>query len=252
MCQATKSSSPVFLLVHGAWHGSWCWRRVTDRLRALGFTAFAPTLTGLADRSHLLSSSVCLTTHINDVVNLVRWEDLHDIVLCGHSYGGMVITGALEKIQDRVTSLVYLDALVPDAGQTVRDGWAVADRPILDSLGRSSGFASYEPMTAEMFRVAEKDRAWVDGKCTAQPYATFNEPLASTSARDSFTNKVFVRATRFEFPLLNGYLHKLKQDPAWKVVELPYGHDLMIDAPDEVTRILIEATDGSLPKGPDV
>src|SRR6201985_2153222 len=90
----------TFVLVHGAWHGGWCWRRVADKLRAKGHRVSTPTLTGLADRSHLLSEKVNLTTHVTDVVNLLRWEELTDIVLCGHSYGGLVVTGAADKASE--------------------------------------------------------------------------------------------------------------------------------------------------------
>src|SRR5271157_4298241 len=130
----------AFVLVHGAWHGSWCWKRVRRLLQAKGHDVFTPTLTGVADRSHLMSREVNLETHILDVVNLIRWEELSDIVLCGHSYGGAVVTGAADRVPDRIRSLVYLDAFVPENGENVVqhapfegdqvvDGWKVL--PIL-------------------------------------------------------------------------------------------------------------------------
>jgi pimeloyl-ACP methyl ester carboxylesterase len=102
--QAQASTSRTFVLIHGAWHGAWCWRRVIDLLAARGHKVFAPTLTGLCERSHLLSDSVNLTTHVVDVVNFVKWEDLQDLVLCGHSYGGYVISGVrrADRIEDRI------------------------------------------------------------------------------------------------------------------------------------------------------
>src|ERR1700728_4589280 len=113
--------SKTFVLVHGAWHGGWCWRRVTDRLTVKGHRVYTPTLTGVADRSHLLSESVNLSTHVTDVVNLIRWEEMTDIVLCGHSYGGMVVTGVADKMSERIAALVYLDAFVPESGQSMQD-----------------------------------------------------------------------------------------------------------------------------------
>src|SRR4051794_3369473 len=107
----------TFVLVHGAWHGGWCWRRVADRLEKQGHKVFTPTLTGLGERSHLMSPSIDLDTHINDVVNVVKWEDLKGICLVAHSYGGWPVSGALEKILDRVSSIVFLDAFVPEDGQ---------------------------------------------------------------------------------------------------------------------------------------
>jgi pimeloyl-ACP methyl ester carboxylesterase len=111
----------TFVLVHGAWHGGWCWRRVADLLERRGHEVFAPTLTGLGERSHLMSGSINLDTHIADVVNVLTWEDLHDVVLVGHSYGAWPISGAIEQTFDRITSVVYLDAFVPEDGQKPLD-----------------------------------------------------------------------------------------------------------------------------------
>src|SRR5688572_32753445 len=109
--------SRTFVLIHGGWHGGWCWRRVSDLLRRSGHAVFTPTLTGLGERSHLLTDRVGLETHIRDVVNVLEWEDLTDVVLVGHSYGGCVISGAAEHCEKRVSSLVFLDAFVPENGQ---------------------------------------------------------------------------------------------------------------------------------------
>lgn len=111
----------TYVLVHGAWHGSWCWKRVRRALQALGHEVFTPTLTGVADRVHLLSPQVNLETHITDVVNLIQWEELSDVVLCGHSYGGCVISGVADRIPDRIGALVYLDAFVLESGQSLHD-----------------------------------------------------------------------------------------------------------------------------------
>ena len=123
----------TFVLIHGAWHGSWCWKRVRRLLQSQGHEVFTPTLTGVGERSHLLSPAVTLETHVMDVVNLIRWEELSDVVLCGHSYGGAVVTGVTDRLFDRVAALVYLDAFIPDSGNSVAtkvnssiiDGWMV-------------------------------------------------------------------------------------------------------------------------------
>jgi pimeloyl-ACP methyl ester carboxylesterase len=110
-----------YLLVHGAWHGGWCWGRVRQRLTAQGHQVFTPTLTGLADRSHLLSREVGLETHVQDVANLITWEILSDVVLVGHSYAGTVVRHVADRMPDRIRSLVYLDAFVPENGKSVSD-----------------------------------------------------------------------------------------------------------------------------------
>src|SRR3954464_8697480 len=121
-----------FVLVHGAWHGSWCWQRVRSALQALGHQVFTPTLTGVGERSHLLSTQVDLRTQILDVVNLIRWEGLNDIVLCGHSYGGFVVSGVADELPERVRSLVFLDAFVPENGESLADYAPITPEQITD------------------------------------------------------------------------------------------------------------------------
>jgi len=106
----------TFVLVHGAWHGGWCWKRVAALLRQAGHEVFAPTLTGLGERAHLMSNAIDLHTHIRDILGVLQWEELADVVLCGHSYGGMVISGVADRVPEKLRSLVYLDAFVPDNG----------------------------------------------------------------------------------------------------------------------------------------
>ncbi len=113
----------TYVLVHGAWHGGWCWRRVADRLIQRGHTVFTPTLTGVGERSHLRTRDVDLTTQITDIVNVMKWEGLKDIVLCGHSYGGFVVTGVAERMESSISSIVYLDAFLPEDGDCLADNW---------------------------------------------------------------------------------------------------------------------------------
>ena len=111
----------TFVLVHGAWHGGWCWRRVADRLTAKGHYVVAPTLSGVGERSHLKAEDIDLTTQIEDVVGEIKWKDLDGVVLVGHSYGGMVITGVAEQLGKRISAIVYLDAFLPADGQSLFD-----------------------------------------------------------------------------------------------------------------------------------
>src|SRR5690242_11549316 len=118
----------TYVLVHGAWHGSWCWKRVRKALQAQGHEVFTPTLTGLGERLHVLSPQVNLETHIDDVVNLIRREELSNVVLCGHSYGGAVVSGAADRAPERIGALVYLDAFLLDDGRSVHDELPPKDR----------------------------------------------------------------------------------------------------------------------------
>lgn len=210
-------------------------------LRAQGHRVYTPTLTGLADRSHLLSPSIGLQTHVDDVVNLVKWEGLHDVVLCGHSYGGMVITGAAQALAGRVKSLVYLDAMVPEAGMSLLDYAPAANKARFAALAAKAGGGYVAPIPAAAFKVNEKDEAWVDAQCTPQPYQTFKDSLPSVSERDRVASKVYVLAEKYASDMMAAFAAPRRALPEWTVIDLPYGHDLMIDAPQEVADILLRA-----------
>src|SRR5215470_4120883 len=140
----------TFVLVQGAWIGSWYWKRVRTQLQAAGHDVFTPTLTGLSDRSHLLSKDINLETHILDVVNLIRWEELSGVVLCGHSYGGCVITGVAGRIPERIRSLVYLDAFVLEDGENLLQHLPQAQRDqLLGGTANQSEGWKVPPIPAE-------------------------------------------------------------------------------------------------------
>src|SRR5882757_4601722 len=121
-----QTSAKTFVLVHGAWHGGWCWRRVSDLLEKKGHKVFSPTMTGLGSCSHLLSKDVNLTTHITDIANFIKWENLSDIVLVGHSYAGIIISGVAEQMSDKISSIVFLDAFMPENGDSLAEKAAPA------------------------------------------------------------------------------------------------------------------------------
>jgi pimeloyl-ACP methyl ester carboxylesterase len=182
----------TFVLVHGAWHGGWCWLRVADRLRGGGHTVFTPTLTGLGERSHLLRAGIDLKTHIVDVVNVMKWEGLSDVVLCGHSYGGFVISGVAEQMAPAIRSIVFLDAFVPRNGECVLDlTGAAVQEGVRNALQR--GDIVIPPRPAEAFGVNPADRAWVDRLCVGQPIGTFTDKIALTGARDRIAQELCPR-----------------------------------------------------------
>jgi pimeloyl-ACP methyl ester carboxylesterase len=179
-----------FVLVHGAWHGSWCWKRVRKELQARGHDVFTPTLTGVADRSHLLSPAVNLETHILDIVNLIHWEELTDLVLCGHSYGGCVITGVADRMPERIRSLVYLDAFVPEDGdnQLQHLPEMLATRLLEGTKNVGEGW-KVPPIPAAVFNVNAADREWVDRQCTLHPLATMQQRLRLTGGLQKIKNR---------------------------------------------------------------
>jgi pimeloyl-ACP methyl ester carboxylesterase len=229
----------TFVLVHGAWHGGWCWQRVARLLRAQGHEVFTPTLTGLGERSHLLSAGVNLATHIADVVNVIEWEGLNRIVLCGHSYAGFVISGVAEQAEDRIASLVFLDAFVPQNGDRMVDITAQATRDAIEGAAKQ-GAIGVPPRSAAFFQVNEKDRAWVDALCTPHPIGTMLEPIRLTGARERVAKKSYVRARPYPNPGFDAAFARLQQDPSWRVMDVPCGHDVMVDMPEQLTEILLE------------
>ncbi len=236
--RAQEATPRTFVLVHGAWHGGWCWRRVSDRLIAKGHRVFTPTLTGLGERSHLMSRSISLDTHITDVVNVFKWENLENVVLCGHSYGGWPISGVAEQVFPKIASIVYLDAFLPNDGQKVLDTNSPARRKsVLEGISKGDIARSGPPAAA--FAVNPKDQKWVDEKMTPQPIGVSVQPLHLTGARDRVPKKAYVRARKYAQPDFDRWYNQCAKDPTWKVFDLNCGHDAMIDMPQEVTDILI-------------
>ncbi len=239
----------VFVLVHGAWHGGWCYKRVAALLRAAGHEVYVPTLTGLGERSHLMNRSVNLDTHIHDVVNLIRWEELNDIVLCGHSYGGMVVTGVAAKVPDKSRAMVYLDAFVPEDGQALTDFLPVEVRAGLrDDAEKNGDGYLMTPIPAVAFNVNRNDRAWADQMCVKHPLACFEDKVASGNVLDRIAKKTYILATDWPPPEAPGMpspfvpvAERLRKDSRWRMVAMPCGHDVMLDMPKELAEALIAA-----------
>lgn len=231
----------TFVLVHGAWHGSWCWKRVRHSLQAAGHQVFTPTLTGVGERAHLLSPQVNLTTHVEDVVNLVNYEELSDVVLCGHSYAGCVVAGVVARAPDRIRSVVYLDAFVPEEGQSLHDTLPDDQRELQLELAKSVGEGwKVPPIPAEVFNVNPTDRAWVDAQCTAQPIATFQQGVVRQDLAAARTT--YILAADWDGSPFPQFFDRASAK-GWHTTTVHCGHDVMLDRPGELTRALIEAGD---------
>ncbi len=231
----------TFVLVHGAWHGGWCWSRVGKILRAQGHEVFTPTLTGLGERSHLLSRDITLDTHIRDIVNVFEWEDIRDAVLVGHSYAGWMISGAIEHVLPRVKSIVYLDAALPPDGVSGYDLQSPRDRQDTDAaLGR--GEISRPVRDPAHFEIDDPaDVAWLKSKLTPQPIGVTMQPIRLTGARDRVARKTYVRALKHPSMNFDAALARCKLDSSWRVFENDWGHDMMVDQPEALAQFLVEA-----------
>ncbi len=229
----------TFVLVHGAWHGSWCWKRVRPALQARGHEVFTPTLTGVGERAHLLSRQVTLDTHIEDVVNLLRWEELSNVVLCGHSYGGMVVTGVADRMPERIASLVYLDAFVPENGRCLFEYVpGELTQMQLEGARKIGDGWRIPPVPGDIFNVNLQDRAWMDAQCTPQPIGTFEQPIRLSGGLEKVRNITYILATRFQPSPFPQFYEKAKAK-GWTTLELACGHDVMLDLPEELTDILL-------------
>jgi pimeloyl-ACP methyl ester carboxylesterase len=233
----------TYVLVHGAWHGSWCWKRVRKALQTLGHEVFTPTLSGIGERSHLLSPQVNLDTHIDDVVNLIKWEELSDVVLCGHSYGGCVISGVADRIPDRIGALVYLDAFVLKNGHCLHDTLPPEQRNLQMELTANHGEGwKVPPIPAEVFAVNANDAAWVNRQCTMQPLATFQQPITLSGKADAVKNVTFILASGFTDSPFPQFYESAKAK-GWKTLTMACGHDVMLDLPEQLTQVVDQVLD---------
>lgn len=238
---SAQPTPKTFVLVHGAFFGGWVWRRVSDLLEKSGHKVFSPTLTGLGERSHLLSKDINLDTHITDLVNVVKWESLDGLCLVAHSYAGFPASGALEQIADRVSSIVWLDAFKPNDGERVVDFLNDAARqPILSAFQR--GELALNGPKATFVLVNENDGALFDSKATPHPLRTFLDPIKLSGAREKVAKKTFIRIPRLPSPAFDKALADCQADKSWQTLELTdSGHMAMLDAPGRLTDLLLQA-----------
>lgn len=231
-----------FMMVHGGFHGGWCWKRVVPLLRAAGHDVWTPTLTGLGERAHLATDSTDLSTHIRDVVAVLEMEELEDVVLVGHSYGGMVITGAAEQAHERIRRLVYLDGMVPrpDSCALEMMGGDLSGR--LSATGAGEAGQSIPP--PEFFGVLDpEDADWLRRLLTSQPPKSFTERLPLPEKRAERLPRTYIHCTDPMMVPPGRFLEKLKVSPDWRFHTLATGHDAMISDPQGLAEILVREAD---------
>jgi pimeloyl-ACP methyl ester carboxylesterase len=238
-----------FVLVHGAWHGGWCWRRVVGALHAQGHRAFAATLTGVGERAHLMSPLITLETHIADVANLIEAEELQEVVLAVHSYAGMIGTAIADRMPQRLKHLAYVDAVVPKPGESWSSTHASATREARLAAAQASpdyGFPAPDP---SVFGLAAGDHAWVQRRQTPHPGHTYQAPLQFDPKRVAAVPRTFVDCVQPRLGTIDSIRPRVRDpnfwDGAWaegggmRVVELATGHDPMVSAPQELTDVLV-------------
>jgi pimeloyl-ACP methyl ester carboxylesterase len=244
--QDTAGSNPqrAVVLVHGANHGGWCWVHVATRLRAMGYRVLTPTLTGLADRRHLRSPEISLATHIDDIANLIEWEELDAIILVAHSYGGTVVTGVCDRLRQCIARVIFIDANTPQDGQATIPGLTVELAEKITGAPLLDGYLlpPLDPIRMGIDPDDTDNIEWLNRRLTAHPLQTLTEPIKLANGGSDGMHRTFVLATPLEQLqkfAADGTL-KIKADPSWRFREFLVGHDVMIIAPDETADLIHE------------
>lgn len=233
----------TFVLVHGGGHGGWCYQRVARLLRDQGHDVYTPTLTGLGERSHLLHPDIDLDTHITDIVNVLGFEDLHDVLLVGHSYGGMVITGVGDRAAERIAGLVFLDAANPSNGQSLIDvaGPMInMTRPLGAVVDGVELVLLPAPGAAAFYGITDPaDQVWTDDKLTGHPWKCFEQPLHLEHEDELWAIPQYHIVCTENLRTRDREL-MARARAAHRFWEIDTGHDLMITEPGAVAAALLE------------
>lgn len=229
----------VFVLVHGAWHGGWCWRDTASALRELGHEVHTPTLTGLGERSHLVSADITPDTHVLDIVNVIKWRELDEVILVGHSYGGIVITGVASQTPQRLRALVYLDAFVPEeSGQPI---FATANPERMAGFRKqiSAGAIALEPDEAVDTWVEDPaTKAWLLDRCTPHPKGCFENGATLSGRETEVIYRHFIVAGKNTSSPFQAEYARVRGREGWTSEMIPTLHDAMVEAPYDLARRL--------------
>ena len=243
MTAATDPTQTSIVLVHGSWHGAWCWCRVLQLLRSAGVDSHAVTLTGVGERAHLMAPTIDLHTHIQDVIGLIEAEELQRVVLVGHSYAGMVITGVADRLQAEqpglLAHLVYLDAALPYPGDSWSSHHSAETKQTRILAAESSGGLSFPPPDASLFGLSGADRDWVNRRQTPQPFKLYQQPLDFDAERVAAVPRTFIDCTQPALATIAPSRVRVRSEPGWNVVEMATGHDPMVSEPAALSQILL-------------
>ena len=232
----------TYVLVHGAWHGGWCWRPVAGALRAEGHRVFTPTQTGLGERRHLLSSEITMDTFINDLTNLIEMEDLQNVILVGHSFGGIPISGVADRMPDRIGHLVYLDSLLLESGQStfgvLPPEVVAARRKLVAEQGLGIAMPP-PPVTAFGIPEDHPQAAWVREHLTPHPVGTYESTLNLAGPVGNNRPRTYIQCTNPVYGPAESSRQLVRRQQGWRWLEIPTAHDAMVTAPADLSRMLL-------------
>ena len=235
-------SNYTFVLVHGAWHGGWCWRQVIANLRSAGHVVFAPTLTGFGERVHLTRADLTIEDFATDIVNVISAEELNDVILVGHSFGGNPVSAVADRVPERLKRLVYIDTLVlkdGESGFSVLDPAIVAQR--IELAEKTSGGITIPPPSPEAFGVTDPaDAEWLRRQLTPLPLNCYREPIHLKHPLGNGVRKTYIACTNPMYGPAVPTHEWIKSRADWRYLELSTGHDAMITDRQGLTEMLIQ------------
>jgi pimeloyl-ACP methyl ester carboxylesterase len=230
----------TFVLVHGAWYGGWCWKKVAKALREAGHYVSAPTCPGLGESKHLLSKHIDLTTHITSITNHIQYEGLSDVILVGSGFSGLIISGVADRIPDSLAKLVYLDALVVPNGESAFDAQpAEITKQRLEQAAREgNGIAIPPPPLSSYNLVTEADKAWVGARLTPHPVGPYEEKFRLEHPLGNGVPRIYVDCVATAYPPLAKLKKDIRTEPGWTWMELNARHDVMVTEPHVLSTFL--------------
>lgn len=240
----TAATKRTFVFAHGSWHGGWCFNRVAQRLTSAGHAVFAPSYTGMGDRAHLISKAITIDTFVTDLVNVIEAEELSNVILVGHSFGGVPITGVAEKIPTRLRHLVYLDAVVLESGKHSFSVYPPEDAAARIKAAEAATGGLAVPVPAKLPPVwglveGSEDYRWVLRRLTPHPLQTYLTALQLTKPVGNGVPKTYIECTAPAHPGLEGSKKLVRAQEGWQWLQIAAPHDAMITHPDELTKMLV-------------
>jgi len=229
----------TFVLIHGGWHGGWCWRKVADQLRKLGHVVFTPTLTGMGEREHLWTPNVGLDTHTQDILNLFRFEQLSHAIVVGHSYGGVIMTLAADQMASAIDALVYVDAVIPEDSVPGWSGFPEQRQKDMRAGAEQLGGLRIPPPDPALWGVtSEEDAAWLRACCSPHPIKTMLDAPRLTQAWTAISTKHYILAGSRPNPRFEAHYTWVRTQAGWTSEVIAGGHDLMVTQPNELSAAL--------------
>jgi len=234
-------SAGTYVLVHGAWHGGWCWARVAERLVDAGHRVFTPTQTGLGERKHLLNPAITPETFVDDIANVLEAEELNDVILVGHSFGGHSVCGVADRMPQRIRHLVFLDASLPESGKSAFDQTLpdLREARIKAALEFNGGLSMPSPSAAVFGVTDPDDAAWVERRMTPHPLATYNLLAVLKNPIGNGVPATYIRCVAPAFANTASGAEYARSRSDWRYLEIATGHDAMVTAPAELTEMLL-------------